>query len=183
MLPVFITSWFTKLFDNHVLPSLIEGVVRIFILLGYMLSVSRMKEIRRVFEYHGAEHKSIFCYEKGLPLTIENVKKQKRFHPRCGTSFLLIVMVVAVIFFSFIHTDHAILRIVYRLLLLPVVAGISYEIIKLAGRYDNWLTRLISAPGIWLQRITTKEPDDEQIEVAIAALTSVLPENEEDAKW
>lgn len=183
MLPVFITSWFTKTFDNYTLKSLIEGVVRILILLGYMFGVSRMKDIQRVFEYHGAEHKSIFCYEKGLPLTVENVKKQKRFHPRCGTSFLLIVMVIAIIFFSFIHTDHAVLRIVYRLLLLPVVAGVSYEIIKLAGRYENWLTRMISAPGMWLQRITTREPDEEQIEVALAALTSVLPENKEDDKW
>ena len=133
--------------------------------------------------YHGAEHKSIFCYEHSDELTVENVKKYKRFHPRCGTSFLFIVMIVSIILFSFISWDNMYTRLLYRLLLMPLVAGISYELIKLAGRYDNLFTRIISAPGVWMQHLTTKEPDDSQIEVALTALKAVIPENREEDKW
>ena len=175
--------------------------MRILIFIGYLTLVSMMKDIKRVFMYHGAEHKSIFCYEKGLDLTVENVRRQKRFHPRCGTSFLLIVMVISILVFSIIPWDAetfaaipyigkylvaipwVITRMILRLLLLPVVAGLSYEIIKYAGRHDNALTRAISAPGLWFQRITTSEPDDSMIEVAIEALKAVIPENKDEDKW
>ena len=142
-----------------------------------------MKDIRRTFEYHGAEHKSIACYEAGEELTVENVKKYRRFHPRCGTSFLLIVLIISIIVFSVVTWSNLWIRIGLKILLLPVVVGISYEIIKLAGRYDNVVTRAISAPGLALQRLTTREPDSSQIEVAIAALNEVLPDNKEDDQW
>ena len=133
--------------------------------------------------YHGAEHKTIFCYEQGLELTVENIRKQKRFHPRCGTSFLLIVLVVSILVSSVITWESVLIRVALKILMLPVTVGISYEIIKFAGRHDNWLTRIISAPGLWLQNFTTQEPDDSMIEVAIAAVTPVLPENPEDAAF
>ena len=142
-----------------------------------------MEDIKRVFMYHGAEHKSIFCYEYGDELTVENVKKYNRFHPRCGTSFLVIVMIVSIIVFSFISWENLYIRLLYRLLLLPVVAGLSYELIKLAGKYDNPLTRIISKPGMWLQYLTTREPTDDQIEVALTALKAVISENRDDDKW
>ncbi len=149
-----------------------------------------MKDIQRVFEYHGAEHKSIFCYENGEELTVENVKKHSRFHPRCGTSFLLFVIIVSIIFFSFLPRITRYVRIVnillnmgIRLLLMPIVAGISYEIIKFAGKSKNKYVQLLNKPGMWLQRLTTREPDDSQIEVAIASLKAVIPENGEDDKW
>ena len=142
-----------------------------------------MNDIKRVFMYHGAEHKSIFCYEHGDELTVENVKKYTRFHPRCGTSFLVLVMIVSILVFSCISWDSLYLRIIYRLLLLPVVAGLSYELIKFAGKYDNIITRIISMPGVWLQNLTTKEPDDSQIEVALTALKAVISENRDDDKW
>ena len=142
-----------------------------------------MKDIRRVFEYHGAEHKTIFCYESGDELTPENARKYSRLHPRCGTSFLLIVMVVSIILFSFISWDNAVMRIILRLALLPVVAGLSYEVIKFAGRSKSKCMKIVSAPGMWLQKLTTKEPDDSQLEVAIASLKSVLTGNREDDKW
>ena len=181
--------------------SLIEGVLKIVIVVGYMAAVSLMKEIRRTFRYHGAEHKTIFCYEAGLPLTVENVRKQKRFHPRCGTSFLILMVLVNVFVSFFINpVFYAIagfpmeeLAEVFKLLptlvrtgislvLLPLVMGIGYELLKLAGRYDNFLTRLISLPGVWLQHITVLEPDDSMIECAIAAVKEVIPEDESD-KW
>lgn len=142
-----------------------------------------MKDIRRVFEYHGAEHKTIFCYEAGEELTVENVRNQKRLHPRCGTSFLILVMIISIIMFSFISWENPIQRVLIRLLLLPLVAGVSYELIKFAGRHNGVIVRIISAPGMWLQKITTKEPDDSQIEVAIAALKSVLTGDRNDDKW
>ena len=163
--------------------SLVEGIIKIVIFILYLALVSRMKEIRRVFEYHGAEHKSIACYEAGEELTVENVRKHTRFHPRCGTSFILIVLVIGIIVFSVVTWDNLAVRMILKLALLPVVMGIAYEIIKLAGRYDNPVTRIVSAPGLWLQRLTTSEPDDSQIEVAIAALTEVLPQNKEEDRW
>lgn len=144
---------------------------------------SRMKEIHRVFKYHGAEHKSIACYEAGLPLTVENIRPQRRFHPRCGTSFLFLVVFISIIVGSFISWDNPAIRMLLKLALIPVVVGISYELIKLAGRSDGILTRIISAPGMWLQRITTCEPDDSQIECAIAALEAVIPEDENADRW
>ena len=181
--------------------SLVEGVFKIAIVVGYMALVSLMKEIRRTFQYHGAEHKSIFCYEAGLPLTVENVRKQRRFHPRCGTSFLILMVLVNVFVSFFIEPSfvaifggtmkevlgeiHSILPTLVRtgisLILLPLVMGIGYELLKLAGRYDNFLTRLISLPGVWLQHITVLEPDDSMIECAIAAIKEVIPEDESDA--
>lgn len=168
---------------NQVVVSLLEGVLRILIFLSYVLLVSKMEDIKRVFQYHGAEHKTIFCYEAGEDLTVENVKKQKRLHPRCGTSFLILVMIVSIILFSFISAENAIIRVLIRLLLLPVVAGISYELIKFAGRHSGVIVRIISAPGMWLQKITTNEPDDKQIEVAIEALKAVLTGDKNDDKW
>ena len=161
----------------------LEAVLKVGIFLTYMVGISKMKEIHRVFEYHGAEHKTIACYEAGDPLTVENVRKYTRFHPRCGTSFLLIVILISILAGALITTENTLLRIALKLLLLPVVMSISYEIIKLCGRYDNPLTRAVSAPGLWLQRITTSEPDDGMIECAIAAVLPVLPENPEDGKW
>lgn len=185
-LPIQLFNWLTLAFpqlDQQSFRGIFEGVVRILIFLCYILAVSRMKDIRRTFQYHGAEHKSIFCYEKGLPLTVENVRMQKRFHPRCGTSFLVLMLVVGILISMLIPIHHAVWRTVIKLLLLPVTVGIGYELIKLAGRHDNWFTRLISAPGLWMQRITTVEPDDEMIECAIRALEAVIPEDPEADKW
>ena len=173
----------TFITDNHVILTVAEGVLRIAIFLGYLALVSLMPDIKRVFQYHGAEHKTIACYEAGEELTIENAKTKCRLHPRCGTSFLLIVMVVSIIIFSFLKWDNILIRTVTRLALLPVVAGVSYEIIKLAGRYDNFLTRILSCPGLLLQKITTNEPDEKQLEVAIASMKAVIPENKEEDKW
>ena len=155
--------------------SLLEGLIRISVFVAYLALVSRIKDIRRVFEYHGAEHKTIACYEAGQELTVENVRPCSRFHPRCGTSFLLIVLVISIITFSIIRVEDVLLRAVLRTALLPVVVGVAYEIIKLAGRYDNIFTRAVSAPGLWLQRLTSNEPDDSQIETAIAAMLPAIP--------
>ncbi len=165
----------------------ITGVVKIAIMVAYMASVTLMKDIRRTFMYHGAEHKTIFCYEQGLELTVENVRKQKRFHPRCGTSFLILMLLVSIVVNMFIPAtlvDHKILNIVARtgigLITLPFIMGIGYELIRFAGRHDNLFTRIISAPGVWLQHITTKEPDDDMIECAIAAVKEVIPDDGSD---
>ena len=160
-----------------------EGVLRLLIFLGYMIAVSRMKDIRRTFMYHGAEQKTIFCYEKGLPLTVENVRKQKRFHPRCGTSFMILMLIVGIFISILIPIDNTIIRTIVKLLLLPLTVGIGYELIKLAGRKDNWFTRFISKPGVWVQHITTVEPDDSMIECAIKALEAVIPEDGEADRW
>ncbi len=167
-----------------------EGIVKMAIFLTYMYLVSKMEDIKRVFEYHGAEHKTIACYEAGEELTVENVRKHTRFHPRCGTSFLLIVMVVSIAIYAVLPKFNEygkLLQLVFRmgsrLLLLPVVAGISYEFIKLAGRSKKGCIRALTKPGLWLQRLTTREPDDSQIEVAIKAMTAVIPENKESDKW
>ena len=152
---------------------IIEGFIKIAVFVVYLFAVSRMKDIRRTFEYHGAEHKTIFCYEAKLPLTVENVKKQKRFHPRCGTSFMLISLIISILIFMFVTWNVLWIRVLLKIALMPVVVGCAYEIIRLAGKFDNVFTRIISAPGMWLQRLTTKEPDDSQIEVAIASLKLV----------
>lgn len=160
--------------------SVFEGVLRIAIFVIYVAAVSRMPDIRKTFQYHGAEHKTIFCYESDLPLTVENVRPQKRFHPRCGSSFMIIMLLLGIIVGFFIPFDNPVLRTVCKLLCLPVVVSIGYELIKLCGRHDNVLTRIISAPGLWMQRLTVKEPDDKMIEAAIAAMNAVIPENGED---
>lgn len=160
--------------------SVFEGVFRLLILVGYMSVVSLMPDMRRVFEYHGAEHKTIFCYESLEELTVENVKKHTRFHPRCGTSFLVLMLLVGIVIGFFIRTPNSLLRTGIRLLLLPVTMGIGYELIKFCGKHNNIVTRIIAAPGLWLQRITTKEPEDKMIEAAICALKAVIPENGED---
>ncbi len=171
------------------LAPLFEGIIKVIILVMYMALISLMKDIKRVFMYHGAEHKTIFCYEAGEELTVENVKKQKRFHPRCGTSFLILMLLVSIIISVAINTFAPELRaitwlwVAIKILLIPFVCGIGYELIKLCGRYDNAFTRIISAPGVWLQNITTKESDDGMIEIAIAAMKEVTPENAEDARW
>lgn len=182
-IPTGLSSLLKPLIGAGIGLSLIEGLIKVIILVGYMWLCSRMKEIHRVFEYHGAEHKSIACYEAGLPLTVENIRPQRRFHPRCGTSFLFLVVFISIIVGSFISWDNPAIRMLLKLALIPVVVGISYELIKLAGRSDGILTRIISAPGMWLQRITTCEPDDSQIECAIAALEAVIPENENADRW
>ncbi len=176
-------------YGYSLLRSAITGCVKIAILVGYMAAVSLMKDIRRTFMYHGAEHKTIFCYEMGLELTVENVRRQRRFHPRCGTSFLILMLLISVIVNMFIPAkivSSGVLNVIARtgigLLLLPLVVGIGYEVIKFAGRHDNVLTRIISAPGVWLQHVTTKEPTDDMIECAIAALREVVPSDGSD-KW
>lgn len=182
-IPTGLSSLLKPLLGAGIGLSLIEGLIKVIILVGYMWLCSRMKEIHRVFEYHGAEHKSIACYEAGLPLTVENIRPQRRFHPRCGTSFLFLVVFISIIVGSFISWDNPAIRMLLKLALIPVVVGISYELIKLAGRSDGLLTRIISAPGMWLQHITTCEPDDGQIECAIAALEAVIPEDENADRW
>lgn len=149
----------------------------------YIVLVRRMKEIKRLFAYHGAEHKTIHCYEHGEELTVENAKKYTTLHKRCGTNFLVIVMIISILLFSLIRVDHQWLRLGLRLLMLPVVAGISYEFIKLFGRFDNWFTTALSFPGLMLQKLTTAEPDEGQLEVAIASLTAVIPANKDEDKW
>jgi uncharacterized protein YqhQ len=178
---------------------IVEGVSRILIFLIYMLLLSRMAEIKRVFAYHGAEHKTIRCYEAGLPLTVENVRKQSRKHPRCGTSFLFVVMILSILVFStasaillaFVPSLKAmqgtllygLIMFGFKLLLLPLVVAVSYEVNRLVGRHDNWFTKILTAPGMWFQVFTTNEPDDDMIEVGIAALEAVLPETEGEDRW
>ena len=192
LLFVFLPSLLVRLLDfrqSFSLPliNLLEGVVRVGILLGYMALVSHVKDVHRLFSYHGAEHKSIFCYEKGLPLTVENVRRQSRFHPRCGTSFLLVVVLVSILvnlLFNFIFpVTNLFARVGCHLLLLPVVVGLSYEMNRWCGGHDNWLSAVLSAPGKWLQRITTNEPDDSMIECAIRALELVIPEEKGSDLW
>ncbi len=174
MLPYYISSFFQKIIPSQWAVALLEGVIRLVIFIGYVALISLMKDIKRVYMYHGAEHKCINCIEHGLDLNVENVRKSSRLHKRCGTSFLLIVMLVSVLFFMFIRVDSPLLRVVYRLVLIPVIAGVSYEFIRLAGRSDNVIVNLLSKPGMWLQRITTSEPDDEMIEVGIASVEAVF---------
>ncbi len=174
VLPYFVSSLFEGFVRNRSLMAIIEGVVRIVIFLLYVWGISVMKDIRRLYQYHGAEHKCINCIEKGRPLTVHNVMRSSRLHKRCGTSFLFFVMFVSIILFFFIRVDNVFLKVALRIALMPVVAGISYEIIRLAGRTDNIIVRILSAPGMLIQRMTTKEPDESMAEVAIAAVEAVF---------
>lgn len=184
----FMPDSITRIADTKTFYNIVEAVIKMAIFTTYMALVSRMKEIKRVFEYHGAEHKTIACYEAGEELTVENVKKHTRFHPRCGTNFLLFTMLISIIVFALLPKFESnftgiILRMVTRLALMPVVAGLSYEVIKLAGRSKNKCVKLLTKPGLWLQRFTTNEPDGSQIAVAIESMKAVIPENKEDDKW
>jgi len=162
---------------------ILEGALKMAIFLLYMYLCTRMKDLHRVFEYHGAEHKTIACYEAGLPLTVENIRKQSRFHPRCGTSFMILVIIISIFLYAVLPWTSTGLRVVYKLCMFPLLVGVSYEILKWAGRSDSALAHIVSQPGLWMQRLTTFEPDDSMIEVAIAAVTPVLPENQEEARW
>lgn len=172
--PTMIGGLFSRFINSDLILNLIEGFTRICILFIYILSISMNKDIKRVFEYHGAEHKAIYCYENDLDLTVENARKFKTQHPRCGTNFLFIVMFTSIILFSFFGWPNPIIRIIMRIVCVPIVAGISYEIIKLLGKYNNILTRIVAYPGMMLQKLTTKEPDDKQLEVALKALNAVI---------
>ena len=199
LLPAFLVSFLDVWVESTLLLNLIEGVVRMMIFSAYMLLVSRMNEMKRVFAYHGAEHKTIRCYEAGLPLTVDNVRNMSRMHPRCGTSFLLVVMLLSILVFSLASSLllgivpglellrgtfwYRLIMILFKLLMLPLVVSIAYEINRLVGRYDNWFTRIMTAPGMWFQRFTTREPDDSMIEVGIAAVQAVLPEEEGADRW
>ena len=199
LLPMVISSFLDGVIHSTLGLNLVEGIIRMVIFLAYMILISRMSEMKRVFSYHGAEHKTIRCYEAGLPLTVENVRAQTRLHPRCGTSFLLVVMVISILVFSVASSAllavvpslaamrgsalYRVIMIAFKLLLLPVVVGITYEINRWAGRHDNRFTHIITAPGMWMQNFTTNEPDDSMIEVGIAAVTAVLPEKEGSDLW
>lgn len=201
LLPALIGSLFSPFIHNIVVQNLLEGLLRVLILAGYMMLASRQKDIKRLFAYHGAEHKTIRCYEAGLELTVENVKKQTKHHPRCGTSFLFVVMILSILVFSVAQHGllalfpglagvrssalilYNLIMIVFKLLLLPVVVAFTYEINRFVGRHDNWFTRILAAPGMWMQRISTNEPDEGMMEVAIAALQAVLPEQEGADRW
>lgn len=192
-LPSLLYNWLAKGLDainngtfwmgNTALRAIFEGVLRLVLFLGYVFAISFMKDIKRVFMYHGAEHKTIFCYECGEELSVENVRRQSRFHPRCGTSFLILTLLVGIVISMCIPIQTVWLRVLVKVALLPLTVGIGYELIKLAGRKDNAFTRFISAPGLWIQRLTTKEPDDSMIECAITAFTAVVPEDSESDKW
>ena len=173
-LPYFLSTLFQRFTSSVLVISLLEGIIRLVIFLAYIFLISLTPDIKRVFMYHGAEHKCINCIEHGLELNVENVRKSSKHHKRCGTSFLIIVMLISIIFFMFIRVDSKALRLVLRLVLIPVIAGVSYEFIRLAGRYDNPVVDLLSKPGLWMQRITTKEPDDDMIEVGIASVEAVF---------
>ena len=182
-LPAFLVGLIPGLKTHFFARNLSEGAVRIAILLLYMRLICEMSDVKRLFSYHGAEHKTIFCYEHGKPLTVENVRVESRFHPRCGTSFLLVVIVISILVNSVVRLDNSFARMGCHLLLLPVVVGISYEINRWCGRHDNWLSAILSAPGKWLQHITTNEPDDSMIECAIRALELVIPEEKGSDAW
>ena len=183
VLPTFLVQMLGHLVDLGGFKTLIEGIIKIGLFVLYMWLVSFEKDIGRTYEYHGAEHKSIACYEAGEELTVENVRKHSRFHPRCGTSFIFLVLILSILLYSVVSWDTVVVRVLLKLALLPVLVGVSYELIRLAGKYDNVLTRAISAPGLWLQRLTTKEPSDDQIEVAIVALSEVIPDDPEIDRW
>jgi len=174
VLPYYISVFFQRFITSQTLLTLLEGVIRLTIFIGYVAAISLMPDIKRVYMYHGAEHKCINCIEQGMDLTVENVRKSSRLHKRCGTSFLLIVMLISIVFFLFIRVDNRILQLLLRLVLIPVIAGVSYEFIRLAGRSDHMLVNLFSKPGLLLQRITTREPDDSMIEVGIASVEAVF---------
>lgn len=183
--PTILTNILKNIVTNTLLLNLIEGVIRVLLFVGYVYLVSKLDDIKRVFMYHGAEHKTIYCYEYGEELTVENVRKYKTLHPRCGTSFMINVMLISIIVFSFFGWPNPLLRLVIRLLMLPVIAGLSYELNRFVGKCqnENFLTKLITYPGFQIQKITTSEPDDKMIEVAIEAMKRVIPQNGEDDKW
>lgn len=201
LLPMLIGNIFTRWVESLLVIHLIEGIIRIVIFVAYIVLVSRMKEMRRVFAYHGAEHKTIRCYEAGLPLTVENVRTMTRLHPRCGTSFLLVVMILSILVFTVASSAllaiapglrqlseesavlYKLIMVIFKLLLLPLIVGVAYEINRFVGRHDNWFTRIITGPGMWFQNFTTNEPDDSMIEVGIAAVQAVLPEKEGEDLW
>ena len=174
LLPFLISDFLGRYIRNDSIVAIIEGLLRILIFVGYIVAISLMKDIRRLYMYHGAEHKCINCIEKGRPLTVNDVMRSSRQHKRCGTSFLLFVVLVSVIVFFFIRVDNLALKLILRLLLVPVIAGISYEIIRLAGQSDNIIVKIISTPGLWLQKLTTREPDEEMVKVAIASVEAVF---------
>lgn len=174
VLPYLISLLFRSFISSNFVITLLEGIVRLVIFIGYVSLVALMPEIKRTYMYHGAEHKCINCIEHGLELNLENVRNSSKEHKRCGTSFLFLVMLISIVFFMFIKVDSGILKLVIRLILIPVIAGVSYEVIRIAGRYDNWLVNAISAPGLFMQRITTLEPDDDMIEVGIASVEAVF---------
>ena len=199
LLPMIVSGFFDRWIESTLTLNLVEGLVRILIFVGYMLLVSRMEEMKRVFAYHGAEHKTIRCYEAGLPLTVENVRIQTRLHPRCGTSFLLVVMILSILVFSIASSGllaiapsleamrgtflFRLIMIAFKLLMLPVVVSLSYEVNRWAGRHDNWFTKFLTFPGMWFQNFTTNEPDDGMIEVGIRALEAVLPQEAGADRW
>ena len=182
-LPKFIIGLILSKDDSRILRSVLEGVIKIAIFILYMWGISCMKDIRRQYEYHGAEHKTIACHEAELPLTVENVRPQTRFHKRCGTSFIFIVLLVSIFVMCFVPFSETLPRVLTSLALLPVVVGVSYECIRYAGTHENTITKILSAPGLAMQRITTREPDDSMIEIAIAALTPCIPKDKADDKW
>lgn len=173
-LPYFLSGIFHKITQSQMLIALFEGIIRLVIFIGYIAIISMTPDIKRTFMYHGAEHKCINCIEHGMELNVENVRKSSKLHKRCGTSFLLIVMLISILFFMFIRVDSKPLQLLLRLVLIPVIAGVSFEFIRLAGRYDNWFMNILSQPGLWMQRLTTKEPDDDMIEVGIASVEAVF---------
>ena len=180
-LPTTLVGFFKDYINHPLALSALEGLTKIAILILYLALISNMSDIKRVFMYHGAEHKTIFCYEHGEELTVENVRKYTRFHPRCGTSFLVIVLLLSILVSSMVSWDNLWMRVVLKVLCLPIIMSLSYECIKFAGRHDNLFTRILSAPGLWTQRLTTREPDDSMIEVAIASMKKVIPENPDEA--
>jgi len=184
---VFLPKWIVDFVDvltvNRFLRSFAEGIIKIAIFIGYLAVTGVMKDIKRTYEYHGAEHKTIACFEAGLDLTVENVKKQVRFHPRCGTSFIFITLFISILVMCLVPFTIVWQRMISSIILLPLMVGISYELIRLAGRYDNVFTKILSAPGLYIQRLTTREPDEKQIECAIAAMKPCIPENLEEDKW
>lgn len=183
VLPTFFTGLIDRFLPLGALKAVVEGILKISIFVIYMWAVSKIEIMHRLFQYHGAEHKTIATYEAGEELTVENVRKNSRFHPRCGTSFLIFVLLISILIFSFVPWNSTLGRVALKLLLLPLVMGLSYELIKYAGRHNNPLTRAISAPGFWMQHLTTAEPDDGMMEVAIASVLAVLPKNGEDDRW
>ena len=187
ILPTFLAGLLGRFIPNVVVHNLVESVIKLLIFFGYLLLCSKQKDIQRVFQYHGAEHKTIFCYEAGLPLTVENARIQPKHHPRCGTSFLFVVIVVSIllssVLFAFVHVTNTFARMGLHILLLPVIVSITYELNRLVGKYDNAFTRIVTAPGLWLQNWTTFEPVDSMIEVGIRAFTLVLPEEKGKDEW
>ena len=174
ILPYYLSAALQKVVDNQTVVAIFEGVIRLVIFIAYILLISRMKDIQRVFMYHGAEHKCINCIEHGLDLNVENVKKSSKEHKRCGTSFLVFVVVISIILYLFIRVDSHALKVIIRILLIPVIAGVSYELLRAAGRYNNPIINLLSKPGLWMQQLTTKEPDEDMIEVGIASIEAIF---------